>query len=179
MLNRPRETLIAAFAGGLEPHGLKPRAHREPFVEGQPDEGSHFARAGIVLNPSHNLGGCGVSEAQPLNEIDDSGGSVWFSYVLVAPLGGVTEQGSIPHVARLLPMLISRVPLKVGNKSRSEDPVEERFLTWEGEVLGQFEGRTMAVPSKCLDWFVPFQKDGDDVGVGGLDAAHVGDSPKF
>jgi hypothetical protein len=36
VLGRLRETLVTTFAGGLEPHGLEPRAHREPSVEGQP-----------------------------------------------------------------------------------------------------------------------------------------------
>jgi hypothetical protein len=62
MLSTLRETLVATFASGLEPHGLEPRAHREPSVEGQPDEGSHFAWAGVVPDPSNGLGGRGVSE---------------------------------------------------------------------------------------------------------------------
>jgi hypothetical protein len=74
VLGRLGETLVTAFAGGLEPHGLEPSAHREPFVEGQPDEGSHFVGTGVVLDPSDNLGGCRVAEAQTLDEVDDSGG---------------------------------------------------------------------------------------------------------
>jgi len=35
VLGRLRETLVATFAGGLEPHGLEPRAHWEPSVEGR------------------------------------------------------------------------------------------------------------------------------------------------
>ncbi|CAM6021546.1 unnamed protein product [Sphagnum balticum] len=34
VLSRLRGVLVATFASGLEPHGLKPRAHRESFVEG-------------------------------------------------------------------------------------------------------------------------------------------------
>jgi len=179
MLGRFREVLVATFAGGLEPHGLEPRAHREPFVEGQPDEGSHFAWAGVVPDPSNNLGGRGVSEAQSLDEFDNPEGSVWFSCILVAPFGGVTEERSVPHVVRLLPVPISRVPLKVGDKSESEDLVEKGFLTWDGEVLGQSESCTMVVLSKYLDRFVPLQGDGDGVGVGGLDVTRVGNSPEF
>ncbi len=73
-MGRLREVLIATFAGGLEPHGLEPRAHREPFVEGQPDEGPHLAWAGVVPHPSNDLGGRRVSEAQPLDEVNDPGG---------------------------------------------------------------------------------------------------------
>jgi len=40
-----------------------------------------------VPDPSNDLGGRGVSEAQPLDEFDDLGGPVRFSCVLVAPLG--------------------------------------------------------------------------------------------
>jgi len=173
VLGRLRETLVATFAGGLEPHGLEPRAHREPSVEGQPDEGSHVAWAGVVLDPSNDLGGRGVPEAQPLDEFDNPRGSVRFSCVLVAPLGGVAKERSVPHVARLLPVPVSRVPFEVGNKSGSEDPVEKGFLTWEGEVLGQSEGCTMVVLSENPDRFVPLQGDGDGVGACGLDATRV------
>ncbi len=34
VLGRLKETLVTTFASGLEPHGLEPRAHREPSVEG-------------------------------------------------------------------------------------------------------------------------------------------------
>jgi len=107
VLGRLRETLDATFAGGLEPHGLEPCAHREPSVEGQPDEGSHFAWTGVVPDPSNDLGSRGITEAQPLDEFDNPGGSVQFSCVLVVLLRGVTEERSVPHVARLLPVLVS------------------------------------------------------------------------
>ncbi len=63
MLGRLGEVLIVTFAGGLEPHGLEPRAHREPSVEGQPDEGPDLPWAGVVPHPSNDLGGRRVSEA--------------------------------------------------------------------------------------------------------------------
>ncbi len=53
---------------------MEPRAHGEPSIEGQPNEGTHFAWAGVVPDPSHDLGGRGVLEAQPLDEFDDPGG---------------------------------------------------------------------------------------------------------
>ncbi len=58
-----RESLVATFASVLEPHGLEPRAHREPSVEGQPDKGPHFAWAGVVPYPGDNLHGRGVPKA--------------------------------------------------------------------------------------------------------------------
>ncbi len=144
---------------------MKPRAHQEPFVEGQLDEGSHFAWTGVVPNPSNDMGGRGVPEAQPLDEFNDLGGSVRFFCVLIAPFGGVAKERSVPHVARLLPVPVSRVPLEVGNKTGSEDPVEKGFLTWEGDVLGQSEGCKMVVLSEYPDRFVPLQGDGDGVGA--------------
>ncbi len=74
VLGRLGEALVTTFASGLEPHSLEPSAYREPFVEGQPYEGSNFAGTGVVPNPSHNLGGSGVAETQTLDEVDDSGG---------------------------------------------------------------------------------------------------------
>jgi len=50
-----------------------------------------------------------------------------------------------PHVAHLLPVPVSRVPLEVVNETGTEDPIESGFLTWGGDVLGQSEGCTMAV----------------------------------
>ncbi len=123
VLGRFGETLVTAFAGGLEPHSLEPSAYREPFVEGQLDEGSHFAGTGVVPNPSHNLGGSGVAEAQTLYEVDDSGWGLRFPCVLVSSLGGVAEEGGVSHVVLLLPMPVTWIPVEVGNKAGSENPV--------------------------------------------------------
>ncbi len=57
-----RESLVTPFAGVLESHGLEPRAHREPSVEGQPDKGSHLAWAGVVPYPGDDLHDRGVPE---------------------------------------------------------------------------------------------------------------------
>ncbi len=62
VLRRLRDVLVATFAGGLGPHGLEPRTHRETSIEGHPDEGTHFARAGVVPDPRHDLGSRGVLE---------------------------------------------------------------------------------------------------------------------
>ncbi len=129
--------------------------------------------------PSNDLGGRGVPEVQLLDEFDHPGGLVQFLCVLIAPFGRVAEERGVPHVARLLLVPVSRVPLEVGNKTGSEDPVEKGFLTWEGDVLGQSEGCTMVVLSEYPDRFVPLQGDGDGVGAGGLDVTRVGDSPEF
>jgi hypothetical protein len=132
-----------------------------------------------VPDPSNDLDGCGVPKVQPLDEFDDPEGSVRFFCVLIAPFGGVAEERSVPHFARLLPVPVSRIPLEVVDETGSEDPVEKGFLTWEGDVLGQSKGCTMVVLSEYPDKFVPLQGDGDDVGAGGLDATRVGDSPEF
>jgi hypothetical protein len=179
VLRRLRDVLVVTFAGGLEPHGLEPRTHRETSIEGQLDEGTHFARAGIVLDPRHDLGSRGVLEIEALNEVDDFRGVVWLPRVLVASLGRVAEKGSIPHLASSLPVPVSGVPLEVGDESGSKDPVEEGFLTWEGEVFGKLEGGTVVVLGEYPDQLVPLQGYGDGSGSGGLDAARVGDSPEF
>jgi len=123
VLGRLGETLVAAFAGRMEPHGLEPSAHGEPFVEGQSDEGSHFAGTGVVPESSNNLGGCRVAEAQTLDEVDDSGEGVWFPCVLVSSLGGVAEEGGGSHVVFLLPVPITWIPIEVRDKTRTENPV--------------------------------------------------------
>jgi hypothetical protein len=58
-----KESLVATFASVLESHGLEPRAHREPSVEGQPDKGPHLVWAGVVPYPGDDLHGHGVPEA--------------------------------------------------------------------------------------------------------------------
>ncbi len=179
MLGRFGEVLIAAFAGGGEPHGLEPRAHREPFVEGQPDDGSDLARAGVVPDPSHDLSGRGIAEVQTLDEVDDPGGVVRFSGVLVAPLRGVPEERCVPKFVRLLPVPVAGVPLEVENESGSEDPVEQGFLVGWGEILGQFEGCSVFFLSKEPDEFISIQGDGDRAGARSLDAPCVGGFPEF
>jgi len=54
------EPLVTAFVGGLNSHGLKPSAHRQPVVEGQPGERSNFAGTRIVPHSGNDLGNCRV-----------------------------------------------------------------------------------------------------------------------
>ncbi len=56
MSGRFLEPLVAAFAGGLNSHGRKPGAHRQPVVEGQPGERSNLARMRIVPHSGNDLG---------------------------------------------------------------------------------------------------------------------------
>jgi hypothetical protein len=56
MSGRFLEPLVAAFAGGLNSHGLKPGAHRQPVVEGQPGERTNFAGTRIVPHFGNDLG---------------------------------------------------------------------------------------------------------------------------
>ncbi len=50
------EPLVAAFAGGLNSHGLEPGAHRQLIVEGQPDERANLAGTRIVPHSGNDLG---------------------------------------------------------------------------------------------------------------------------
>jgi hypothetical protein len=63
VLGRLRKSMVTTFASVLESHGLEPRAHREPSVEGQPDKGPHLTWAGVVPYPGDDLHGRGVPEA--------------------------------------------------------------------------------------------------------------------
>ncbi len=154
MLGRLKEVLIATFASGLEPHGLEPCAHRSPLLRvNQMRAPTLRQRALCHILPTI----WAVVEFRSLNLWMKSmipGGAVRFFGVLVAPLGGVTEERSVPHVAHLLPVPVSGVPLEVGNKPGFEDPVKQGFLTWEGEVLGQSKSCSMTVLSEHPDGFV-------------------------
>jgi hypothetical protein len=41
-------SLVAPFARGEYARLLEPGSHQQPIVEGEPSEGSNFARAGVV-----------------------------------------------------------------------------------------------------------------------------------
>ncbi len=97
------EPLVAAFARGLNSHGLKPGAHRQPIVEGQPGERSNFAGTRIVPHFGNDMGNRQVVQTQVLDEGDDAGGGVFFPSILVPSLGGVSKEGGVTHVARRLP----------------------------------------------------------------------------
>jgi len=97
------EPLVAAFARGLNSHGLKPGAHWQPIVEGQPGERSNFAGTRIVPHSGNDLGNRRVVQTQALDEGDDAGGVVFFPGILVPSLGGVSKEGSVTHVAHRLP----------------------------------------------------------------------------
>jgi hypothetical protein len=55
-------SLVAPFAGGKYAHLLEPGSHQQPIVEGEPSEGSYFARAGVVPQPRNDLGNRGVGK---------------------------------------------------------------------------------------------------------------------
>ncbi len=114
-----------------------------------------------------------------MDEIDDPRGAVGFPGVLVAPLRGVAEERSVPHVARLLLVPVSRVPLEVRDETGSKNPVEKGFHTWEGKVLGQSEGCAVAVLNEHPDRFVSLQGYGDGVRAGGSNVARVGNSSEL
>jgi hypothetical protein len=114
-----------------------------------------------------------------LDKIDNPGGMMRFSAILVTPLRGISKKGSIPHVSRLLLVPVSWIPLEVRNKPRSENPIDWGFLTWKEVVFGQSKGCSMAVLGEHSDRLVPLQGYGDVVWAGGLDATRAGDSPEF
>jgi hypothetical protein len=73
MLGGFREAKIATFAGSLDTHCLEPGGHRQALIEGQPDERSDFARAGIMPHSRDDLGDGGVAQVEMLNEGQDVG----------------------------------------------------------------------------------------------------------
>jgi hypothetical protein len=68
MLGGFREPGVATFAGGLDSHHLKPGAHWQAPVKGQPDERADFAWAGVVPYSHDDLGDGGVVEVEVLDE---------------------------------------------------------------------------------------------------------------
>ncbi len=118
-----RESLVAAFAGSLDSHGLEPGTHRQPVVEDQPGERPHLAQAGIVPHSGNDLDNRRVLDVQLLDEGDDAGSVLLPPGILVSSLGRVSKERGVAHVARLLPVPISRVPREVRNKIGLKDPI--------------------------------------------------------
>jgi len=151
------EPLVAAFAGGLNSHGLELGAHRQPIVEGQPGERSNLAGTRIVPHSGNDLGNRRVVQIQVLDEGDDAGRVMFFPGILVPSLGRVSKEGSVTHVTRRLPMSVPRVPREIRNESSFKNLVDWRFLTWQGQILGEPERGSMAVLGEDSDGFVPLK----------------------
>jgi hypothetical protein len=129
MLGGLWESLIATFTGRRNSHDLKPGAYRQPVIEDQPDERPHFAWAGIVPHSGYDLDNRKVAKVQLLDESDDVGSVLLPPGIPVPSLSGVTKEGGIAHVARLLPMLVFEIPREVGNETGLKDPVNWGFFT--------------------------------------------------
>jgi hypothetical protein len=135
MLGGLRGSLVTALAGGRDTHNLEPSADRESFVEDQPGEGPHFAWPGVMPYSGNDLGDRRVSEAERLDEGDDAGNMVLLLCVSVPPLGRIAEEGSVPDIARLLPVPISRIPFEFGDEAGFEYPIDWWFFSRGGECL--------------------------------------------
>ncbi len=146
MLGRFLEPLVAAFARGLNSHGLESGAHRQPVVEDQPGERSNLARTRIVPHSGNNLGNHRVVQTQVLDESDDARGAMFFPGILVPSLGGVSKEGSVAHVARRLPMPVPRIPQEIRDESRLKNPIDWRFLTWREQILERGNDEVPEVP---------------------------------
>jgi hypothetical protein len=70
-----------------------------------------------------------------LDEGDDAGNMVIPLCVWVPPLGQVAEEGSVPDIARLLPVPISRIPFEFGEEANFEYPVDWWFFSRGGMSL--------------------------------------------
>ncbi len=151
------EPLVAAFAGGLNSHGLEPCAHWQPVVEGQPGECSNLAGTRIVPHSGNDLGNRRVVQTQVLDEGDDAGGVMFFPGILVPSLGGVSKEGSVAHVARRLPMSVPQIPREIRDESRLKNPIDWRFLTWREQILSEPKRGSMAVLGEDSDRLVPLK----------------------
>ncbi len=105
----------------------------------------------------NDLGNRRVVQIQVLDEGDDARRVMFFPSILVPSLGGVSKEGSVAHVARRLPMLVPRVPREIRNESSLKNPVDWRFLTWRGQILGEPERGSMAVLGEDSDRLVPLK----------------------
>ncbi|CAN5968807.1 unnamed protein product [Sphagnum jensenii] len=105
-------------------------------MKGQPGEGPHFAWPGVVPYSGNDLGDRRVSKVEGLDEGDDAGGMLLPLRITVPPLSRVTKEGSVPYVARLLPMPVTWVPFELGDEAGLEDLVDWWFFSRGGNILG-------------------------------------------
>jgi hypothetical protein len=68
MMGRFGGLVGANLAHGRDPHALKPGANREISVQGELDEGAHFAGVGVVPDSGNHLKVGGLWEVQLLDE---------------------------------------------------------------------------------------------------------------
>jgi len=62
--------------------------------------------------------------------------------VFISPLGGISEEGGVSEGQWSLPMLVSRVPWEVLEKTCFKNPEERRFFPGSRRVPCDLEGRT-------------------------------------
>ncbi len=90
------EPLVAAFAGGLNSHGLEPNAHWQPVVESQPGERSNLAGTRIMPHSSNYLGNRRIVQTQVLDEGDDARGVIFFLAFWYPLLEEYPKKGALP-----------------------------------------------------------------------------------
>ncbi len=137
--------MVAALAGGRDSHNLEPSTNRQPIVKDQPGKRPHLAWAGVVPHSGNDLGDRRIAEAQMLYECDDARGVLLPPCVSVPPLSQVAKEGGVAHVARLLLVLVTGVPRKVGDEAGLKDPVDWRSFSGGRNVLGQSECCTVVL----------------------------------
>jgi hypothetical protein len=76
-----------------------------------------------VPHSGNDLDNRRVLDVQLLDEGDDAGSVLLPPGILVSSLGRVSKERGVAHVARLLPVPISRVPREVRNKIGLKDPI--------------------------------------------------------
>ncbi len=86
-------------------------------------------------NYGNNLGDRRVSKVEGLDEGDDAGGMLFPLCITVPPLGRVAKEGSVPYVARLLPVPVTWIPFELEDEAGLEDPVDWRFFSRGGTSL--------------------------------------------
>ncbi len=166
-----RESLIAALAGGRDPHDLEPSANWQPIAKDQPGKHPHFAWTGVVPHSSDDLHDRRVVEVQVLDKSDDVGSVLLPPCISVSPFSRVAEEGGVAHVARLLPVPVSGVPREIENEAKLKNPIDWGFFSGGRDVLSQSERCPMAFLCKYSDRLVPFKRDGDVMRAGSLDSA--------
>ncbi len=92
----------------------------------------------------YHLGGCGVSQAEIIDEIDNSRGVRGPLGVPVSPFGCVAKEGRVAERVNFFPVPFPWIPGKVFNKACFKDPKCFASLVGGKRISGHLEGSAVS-----------------------------------
>ncbi len=111
------------------------------MIEGEPDEGAHLLRSGVVPDSGDGLLRGSVPKAESLDEGQHVRCPREISSIDVSSFGSVAKEGSVPKGRGGLPVPLPRVLGEILYKSRFKDPEDWSFLARSFQLFGFSKAR--------------------------------------